>query len=247
MGKELSMSDPEKTLTVRSGDHGQPGLYVTLKDNTRIELTRENIEKTTSAYWADPTKIPPGVKKAVEFQRCEFCPMKEKADFCDALRPVLPLLDALDSYNSFDDATAVYKGDNKELHHLSFTSMQRVLRYISTLSLMGYCRVGRKYWKYFTGIIPVLGIEAIVNRMYLNMYWLHNGNTDAVDRVISELNSVILVTAKNQMARLRLICKNDAFLNAFALTHMITTLLYDVKDSNLLEQMERFEDGKSYG
>ena len=241
------MSKSENTLTVRGVDHKQPGLYLTLKDGTRVELTRENIEKTTLEYWQNPEKIPSSVKKAIEFARCDFCPLRRQDDFCDALRPVLPLLDVMDNYSSFDNAKAVYKGENTELHHLSFSTMQRVLRYISTLSLMGYCRVGRKYWKYFTGILPVMGAEDIVNRMYLNMYWIHKGDRESVDRVISKLHSEISTTTRNQMDRLRLICKNDAFLNAYALTHLITDLLYEDKDTKLLDQTERFKADTHFG
>ena len=49
------------------------------------------------------------------------------------------------------------------------TTMQRALRYISNLSLMEYCRLGRKFQKYYKGIIPIAGTEEIVNRMYLNI------------------------------------------------------------------------------
>ncbi|MBW1896390.1 MAG: hypothetical protein JRI47_04975 [Deltaproteobacteria bacterium] len=49
------------------------------------------------------------------------------------------------------------------------------------------------------------------------------------------------MTTENQMRRLRLICKNDAFLNAFILTHLVTDVLYDNKDKKLREQLERPE------
>ena len=133
------------------------------------------------------------------------------------------------------------KGDEKGLCHVSYTSMQRALRYISNLSLMGYCQVGRKYWKYFSGTIPVMGTEEIANRVYLNIYWIHKGDKERVDQVISKLNSEIIITTQNQMERLRLICKNDALLNAFVLTHMTTDVLYENKDTKLRELMESFE------
>lgn len=237
---------PKKALTVKWDDHKQPGLYLTLKDATRILLTRENVEKITKEYWQNPDKIPLAVKNAVKFQRCPFCPVK-KDDFCDALRPVLPFMDVMDNYNSFDEVSAVYKGDDRELHHLSFTTMQRALRYISTLSLMRYCWVGRKYWKYYTGIIPVMGTDEIANRIYLNMYWVHEGDRNRVDQLIATLKSEISITARNQVERLRLFCKNDAFLNAFTLTHLVSDVLNEYKDTNLLEQMKKFETSTHFG
>ena len=143
------MDANERVANIRLSDHEQPGLYLTLKDSIKLSLTREHIEKVTYEYWLDPDKIPPSVKEAVEFQRCPFCPLKNKKDFCDALRPILPLLDVMDNYYSYDEVIAVYKGEDKELCHLSFATMQRVLRYISTLSLIEYCQVGKKYRQYF--------------------------------------------------------------------------------------------------
>jgi len=240
------MAEEERVKNIRLRDYEQFGLYLTLKDSTEIAFTAEHIEKVTMEYWRNPDKIPPSVKEAVAFQRCPFCPLKKKKDFCDALRPILPLLDVVDVYTSYDEVIAVYRGEDKELCHLSFTSMQRALRYLSTLSLMGYCQVGRKYWKYFTGIIPIMRTKEIINRLYLNIYWIHKGDKGSVDQVISRLNSEITITARNQAERLRLICKNDAFLNAFVLTHLITEELNEFKDAKLMEQLESFEKNRRY-
>ncbi|MBW2170765.1 MAG: hypothetical protein JRF69_02090 [Deltaproteobacteria bacterium] len=51
----------------------------------------------------------------------------------------------------------------------------------------------------------------------------------------------ITITSQNQAARLRLICDNDAFLNAFVLTHMLTDILFENKDRKLRESLEKFE------
>jgi len=241
------VAEEEKIINIRLSDYEQPGLYLTLKDSSRLAFTRENIEKVTMEYWMNPDKMHPSVKEGVEFQRCAFCPLKGREDFCDALRPILPLLDVVDKYNSFEEVTAVYKGDEKGLCHVSHTTMQRALSYISNLSLMGYCQVGRKYWKYFSGIIPIMRTEEIANRLYLNMYWIHKGNRDSVDQLISKLNAEISITTRNQMERLRLVSQNDAFLNAFVLTHMITDVLYENKDTKLVELLESFEKNTQNG
>jgi hypothetical protein len=235
------LAEAEKVINVRLGNYQKPGLYLTFEDSTEIVLTRENIERTTEEYWMDPDKIPPDVREAVEFQRCGFCPLKGTENFCDALRPTLPLLTVIDNYNSFDEVTAIYKGDEKGLYHVSHTTMQRALTYISNLSLMEYCQVGRKYRKYFYGIIPVMDTEQIANSLYLNMYWIHRADEEAIDQLISQMNKEITMTTENQMRRLRLICKNDAFLNAYVLTHLVTDVLFDYKDQKLREQLERSE------
>ena len=115
----------EKEMRFRLSDYEQPGLYLELDNGSRLTLTQKNIERITMEYWMDPEKIPKNVKDAVEFQRCTFCSLKGKKDLCDALRPILPLLDVVDNYNSFDRTTAIYKGDDENLFHSSYTTMQR--------------------------------------------------------------------------------------------------------------------------
>jgi len=165
--------------------------------------------------------------------------LKEKDDFCDALRPTLPLLTIIDKYKSFDKVTAIYKGDDIGLCHISYTTMQRALRYVSNLSLMEYCELGKKFQKYYHGIIPIAGTEDIVSRIYLNIYYIHRGNEEAVDEAILELKKDMTIATKNQLKRLNLICKNDAFLNAYILTNLVTDVLYDNKDTVLRGQLKR--------
>ena len=85
----------DKKITLKMSDYPQQGLYLLLQDSTMLSLTKENIEKTATEYWNNPDKIPSNVKPAIDFQRCPFCPLKGKNDFCDAIRPVLPFLDSV--------------------------------------------------------------------------------------------------------------------------------------------------------
>lgn len=227
------MTQIEKTIDIRLSDYPQIGLYLILKDSTRLVLTKENIEKITKEYWSDPDKIPDKVKKAVDFQRCSFCPLKNKDDFCDALRPVLPLLDVVDNFVSYDKVTAVYKSEEKGILHISSTTMQNALRYVSILSLMGHCQIGHKYWKYYMGIVPIQRSGEIVNRLYLNIYWLHKGDQEVINKIISDFYEEITAATKNQVRRLKLICKNDAFLNAFVNTQLISDVLHVDRDTGI--------------
>ena len=239
------MSGENSIIHLQLTSYSQPGLYLRFKDGTQLSLTPENIERVTAEYWADPQKIAPDIKEAVDFQRCTICPLRKKTDLCDALRPILPLLSVVDRYNSYDSVLAVYKGTNNELYHVSDTTLQRAMRYISNLSLMSYCRLGRNYRKYFAGIIPVLATGEIANRLFLNIYWFHEGDAHIIDSVISNLNKDITMTTRNQLQRLRLICKNDAFLNAFILTHLMTEELNDTRDKKLKKQMEALQQDPS--
>ena len=60
--------------------------------------------------------------------------------------------------------------------HVARTSVHRALQYISILSLMYYCEVGREYFKYFSGVIPFMDPLPIVERVYLNIYWDLHGD-----------------------------------------------------------------------
>jgi hypothetical protein len=134
----------DRILNLRLSDFEKEGLYLLFPDSTRLELTKENIEKVTNRYWQDLTKIPEDKRKAVEFQRCHFCPHKDKEDICDAIRPVFPFLDIVDQYVSYDKVIAIYKGSEGKSAHISATTMQDALKYVSILSLMRYDLVLQK-------------------------------------------------------------------------------------------------------
>ena len=235
------MTEEGKSINLRLGDYEQKGLYLILKDSTRLRLTRENVERVTEKFWGDPAKIPPKVKEASEFQRCPVCPLRDSGGFCDGLRPILPFLEVVDKYVSFDKVKAVYTGDEKELFHISDSTMQQALKYVSILSLTQYCQTGRKYWKYFLGMIPLMGAEQIARRLYLNIYWLHKGEKESIDKLISKFKEEITISSKNQVKRLNLICKNDAFMNAFVVTQIITEFLSMDVEKVLKASFDSFE------
>lgn len=235
------MNPLENQIDIRLSDYPDAGLYLILKDASRLILTKENINRVTKEYWSDPDKIPDNVKKAVDFQRCPFCPLKNNSDFCDSLRPVLPLLDVVDNFISYDKVTAIYKSEEKGLLHVSSTTMQNALRHVSILSLMSHCQIGHKYWKYYTGIIPVQRPGEIANRLYLNIYWHHKGDLEIIDKIIKQFYKDITATTRNQVRRLKLICKNDVFLNAFVNTQLISDVLHADRDTGLKNAFERAE------
>jgi hypothetical protein len=238
-GKQGGMME-DRILDLRLGDFEKEGLYLLFPDSTRLELTKENIEKVTDRYWQDPTKIPEDKRKAVEFQKCYFCPHKNEEDICDSIRPMLPFLDIVDQYVSYDKIIAVYKGSEDKLVHVKATSMQDALKYVSILSLLRYNLVLQKYWKYYYGIIPIMGGREVATRVYLNMYWLHRGNLEEIKEVIKRFGEELRVSSTNQVKRLNLVCKNDAFVNAFVNTQLVTQFLVNI-EGILTKSFDDFE------
>jgi hypothetical protein len=137
--------EEKKTIDFKFSDYEQKGLYLLFEDSTKLTLTEKEIENVSQKIWDNPAKITPEVRDASDFKSCTICPERGKKGICYALRPVLPFLEIIDKYVSFDRVTAFYKGDDEKLLYISDSSMQDALQYISILSLMYYCRVGRKW------------------------------------------------------------------------------------------------------
>jgi len=219
-----------RMLNLRLSNFEKEGLYLLFPDSTKLELTKENIERVTDSYWQDLTKIPKDKRKAIEFQKCYFCPHRNKEDICDSIRPILPFLDIVDKYVSYDEVIAVYKGNENKLVHIRATTMQDALKYVSNLSLLRYNLVLQKYWKYYYGIIPIMSGKEVATRVYLNMYWLHKGNLEEIKKMIKRFGEELRVSSANQVRRLNLVCKNDAFVNAFVNTQLVTQMLTNIEN-----------------
>jgi hypothetical protein len=230
----------DRILHMKLSDFEKEGLYLLFPDSTRLELTKENVEKVTERYWQDPTKIPEDKRKAIDFQKCYFCPHRDKEDVCDSIRPMLPFLDIVDKYVSYDKIIAVYKGNEDNLVHVKSTTMQDALKYVSILSLLRYNLVLQKYWKYYYGIIPIMGGREVATRVYLNMYWLHHGNLEEIEGMIKRFGEELKISSTNQVKRLNLVCKNDAFVNAFVNTQLVTQFLIHMEDI-LTKSFNEFE------
>ncbi len=216
-------------------------IYLVFKDGTQLFLTPEHIERATERFWSDPTKVPDTLKAAVDFQRCVQCPMSHDKKICDALRPILPLLEYTDTYNSFDPVQVVYMSDDPGVSYIANTTMQYVLSFVSFLSLINYCQAGRKFRKYYFGIIPLISSTLLAGKLFLNIYWLHQGNRNEIDHITKQLNQVVQGICQNQVKRLSLISKNDAFNNAFVNAHISTALLTMGIERELQKAFAQFE------
>jgi hypothetical protein len=224
----MIMGNEKEAVNLRLDDYEQEGLYIIPEDSSPLALTRNNIEQTAKKFWEEPGKIDSKVKAAAEFQRCDFCPLRKTGGLCDAIRPTFPFLGALDKYLSYDKVTAIYKEDKGGLY-VHRTTMQKALRYLSTLSLVYYCQVTRKYWKHFWGIMPLMEAQEIAARLYLNFLYLNKASKRAANKSISKFKEEITITSRNQVKRMNRVCENDAFMNAFVNTQIITDILsFDV-------------------
>jgi hypothetical protein len=215
-------------------------LYLFFLDGTQLYLTRDNIAQATDNYWKDPSKIPDNVKAAIDFQRCEFCPMSIDKQICDALRPILPLLEHIDKFNSIDPVEVIYASDIPGIFHVSTTTMPVALSYISTLSLIHYCQAGRKFKNYYFDINPLTSPSLLASRLFLNIYWQHRGQREKINHVILEFTQAMKHLCQNQVKRLNLICGNDAFNNAFVNAHVATLLLSLGIEKELQKSLDKY-------
>lgn len=232
--------DP-KSEFIDLGYYKEEGVYLIFRDSSRLDITKASVEKKAKEYWEDPSRISPKVKEAIEFQRCPFCPLKGKRDLCDALRPVLPYMEVMDKFASYDKVTAIYRNENDDVCQVSNTTMQRALRFIATISLMRYCLAGRKFWKYFLGINPIMRAREVTRTLYTNIFYLNKGDRDAVAAAIKEFSETVTATGSNQVRRMNLIAKSDVFANAFVETCVPTMFLSSHIEEMTAEEFAVFD------
>ena len=87
--------------------------------------------------------------------------------------------------------------------------------------------------------------QEIAARVYLNIHWIHRGNAQEIQGLITHFNEEILETSKNQVKRLNMISKSDAFINAFINTQIATKFLSLGMDKRIDEAIEAFEASPS--
>lgn len=212
--------------TIRTSDFCEPGLYLIWPDGKRLDLTRKAIEAKARAMLDDPGQIPARVRAAVDYQACDICPEREKAEICHAIMVTLPFMDEIDRYMSYDSVTAVFRDEGSEVLCVVETTMQDALQYVTILGLTTYCEVGRKYAAYFDGIDPLMTPAQVAAAVFRSIYVDAGGEIDKVVGVVTAMKDEILHTADCQAKRLRLISQGDAFLNAFVETHTTTQMLF---------------------
>jgi hypothetical protein len=224
--------------------HGQEsGLYLFFPDGTNLALTHSLIDARAAAILSDPLKIPLRVKDAEAFQLCTICPKRDSGDTCHAIRPMMAFWENLDRYFSHEQVTAEYWEAESGLAISAETTMQRALQFLSILSLMHYCEVGKKYWKYFYGVHPLMETDDVVVRVYQNMFWATGGNAARTRELVTRFHDEITTTTHCQMERIRLFCTTDAFTNALILTHVAAEFLAMDAEATVRRRVEGFAAG----
>ena len=218
-----------------------PGLYLRFSDGETVALTAPSIEERARAVLSDPAKVPVHVKEAQRFQLCTICPKKGSGDTCHAIRPVLALWEQFDTRLSHEPVTAVYRSATHGFVVSADTTMQRALQYVSTLSLLYYCEVGRKYWRHFCGVHPLMATDDVVSRVYLNMFWACGGDSARTHALIDMFHQELTTTTRCQMERIRLVCRSDSFLNALTLTQLAAQFLSMNVEDMVRQQVATFE------
>jgi len=197
----------------------EPGLYLLFDDGMK------------QRYLKDPQLLPPSVRAAPAYAPCSVCPERDTALICHAIPTVFPFIEDMDRFLSHETVLAVFRpapcdtSDDSSVLHVSRTSVQRALQYVSIMSLIDYCEVGRTYFKYFSGIIPLMDPLTIIERIYLSIYWDLRGDLPAIDALMVKMRTELDITVQCQLERLRLFCQSDVFPNAFVITHIVTQLL----------------------
>jgi hypothetical protein len=146
-----------------------------------------------------------------------------------------------DGYVSHDRVRAIYRSGTGGLVVSADTTMQRALQYLSVLSILYYCEMGRKYWRYFHGVHPLMSTEDVVVRVYLNMFWACKGDVDRTRALIGTFHDEITTTTRCQMERIRLFYHSDAFLNALILTQVASEFLAMDVESLVKRHFDDFE------
>jgi len=225
-------------MRINTEDYKKKGMYLLLSNGHSINLSEENIKRLGDEYWNDPAKLPPNIRHNDDFKTCTVCPFRGQDVLCSAIKPLLPFLEEMESFVSYDKVTAVYL-EEEGLLHVRDTQMQNALQYVTNMSIFQYCEDMKKYHKYFNGITPFMDSDEIVHRIFLNVYYLSGGDKEKVNKVIEELLFGMTVTGQGCVKRLNLMCKSDAFKNAYVKTQVYTMMLSTLDEKDMEKYFEK--------
>jgi len=218
-------------------------LYFVFPDQKQIEFSSAHVRAFAKDYLDSPAHVPDNVREAVDFQRCSVCPHVHEPGYCHALFPALSIFEAIDKYTSSEEVEVFYLDPFSNCLIAKDTSLQDALQCISILSLTQYCELGRRYHDYFLMVTPFMSASEMASRIYLNAFWLFDGDKERTKAQIKKFIEELRITIDCQVKRMRLISKNDAFLNAFAMTHILTDLMkldmFEVVRLNFKEHQNR--------
>lgn len=220
----------------------KPGsLRIVFEDGACIDFVEDEIRKKGYEFLDDPSNVPESVRKAVEFQRCSVCPERHNPGYCHALLPTLSSFEKIDKYPSFAPVTAIYKDEFSDMVCVRETTLQVALQFISVMSLIHFCELGRGYRDLFMMVNPIMDPRDVAARIYLNLYWQMRGDEKKISEKMRKFTIELEVTILCQIERLRLVCKSDSFINAFIMTHVLTNILSESPEASLDKCIQEYQ------
>ncbi len=211
------------------------GLYLLLENGDIVDISNETVKPLADEFWNDPEKRPPGIRGSEEFKTCYVCPFQGQDVLCSGVKPILPFLEELDKFSSFEKVTAVYR-DKAGRITLSETDFQHALEYVAHMAIFEYCEDLKKYQKFYEGIFPYLSGEETVRQLFLNIYAYHRGDIKKVKAEIDSFMEDMTTTTRQQLQRVSKLCDNDAFVNAYVVMQTKISLL-KLSEDDILEKM----------
>jgi hypothetical protein len=213
-------------MEIKTDAYKKEGMFLHVANGDFLDLSRENIKTISDEWWNNPEKIPPKMREKEYFKTCVVCPYRGQNVFCSAMKPLLPFLEKMNNFASYDKVTAVYvrnKDDN--VIYVSDTKVQNTLQYVVNMSLFEYCENAKQFKEYFRGIMPFMKTEEIISLVFLNLYWFFRGDKEKMKAEIERMNFDITNTTSNCVKRLNLLCSSDAFMSAYINTQTTAALL----------------------
>ena len=80
-------------------------------------------------------------------------------------------------------------------------------------------------------------------RFYLNIFWLNKGDKHKTHNAITLYTDEIRISNECLVKRLKLLCKNDAFINAYANTQMSNEFL-SMDEDDILDRSFKIHNKK---
>jgi hypothetical protein len=211
-------------MEIKTDAYKNEGMYLHFPNGDCLDLSQDTIKQLGEEYWNNPSKLPPSMRENEYFKTCEVFPYRGQNVFCSAMKPLLPFLEKINNFVSYDKVTAVYVDRMGHLH-VSDTAINKALQYVVNMSFFEYCEDVKQYKEYFRGIIPFMDLSEAVSHLFLNIYWLNKADAGKINETIKKIHYNMTNTSKSCIKRLNLICKSDAFMNAYVHTHSIIELL----------------------
>jgi hypothetical protein len=211
-------------MTIDVAVYPEEGMYLHCHDGTFFDFSVTNIARLATALWNDPSRLSPEIKHDELFKTCAVCPFRGQDVLCSAIKPLLPFLENVERFKSFDRVTIVYRNPQGVVSS-QCVDMQTALQYLTDMSVFQYCEDMKGYKAYFLGVTPMRSTQDNVQTLLLNVFWKTKGNRQAAKQVMVELENAINIVTRNCFHRVHLMCRSDAFKNAYVKTHIIAELI----------------------